>query len=408
MQADINNRGDLPVFTGDLTRQAALPRESVEAVAEVLEAGRLHRYEPRPDGQSETMALEREYAEWQGAPYCLAVASGGQALQIALRAAGVTAGDPVLANAFTLAPVPGAITAVGARAVLVEITEDLVIDLEDLARKADKARVLMLSHMRGHHCDMDALMKIAQDRGLTVIEDCAHTMGARWNGTRSGNFGHAACFSTQSYKHINSGEGGLITAFDPVFMARAIMLSGSYMLYERHGAAPDAEVFESIRLETPNMSARMDNVRAAMLRPQLATLEINAQHWNRIHDRIAAGLADIPSIHIPRRPSQEAYIGSSLQFAIPGMSGDQGSKFVADLAARGITLKWFGANEPIGYTSNYQSWRYLPAQELPATDRILRTVFDLRLPPTLSDSDCDLIVAHIRQAVSALPMEAGQ
>ena len=115
-----------------------------------------------------------------------------------------------------MSPVPGAIEAAGGKAVLVEVTEDLVIDIDDLVRKAQasEARVLMLSHMRGHIVDMGALMEAADSHGIAVIEDCAHTMGARWGNTKSGAHGLAACFSTQTYKHINSGEGGCITSDD--------------------------------------------------------------------------------------------------------------------------------------------------------------------------------------------------
>ena len=392
---------ELPRFTGDLTRQEPLPQEAIDAVNAVLESGRLHRYEPIPGAESEVAALEREYADWQGAPYCLALASGGQALQIALRAAGVRPGDPVLANAFTLAPVPGAIAAVGAETRLVEINEELVIDLDDLSRKADQSNVLMLSHMRGHQCDMDALMQLANESGLTVIEDCAHTMGATWRGIRSGNFGRAGCFSTQSYKHLNSGEGGLLTSANPDFMARAILLSGAYMLYERHGARPPMEVFNDVRLNTPNMSARMDNVRAAMLRPQLPRLESKIRRWNRIHDRIATSIQQSAHIQLPRRAPQERYVGLSLQFIVPGMTSAQGEALVIDAAERGVALKWFGASEPVGYTSNYDSWAYLPPQLLPQTRHVLDGLIDLRLPPTLNDDDCDLIAAHIRAAVES-------
>ena len=128
----------------------------------------------------------------------------------------------------------------------------------------------MLSHMRGHIADMDAIGAICDEFGITLIEDCAHTMGARWKGVRSGNFGKVAAFSAQTYKHINSGEGGLLTTDDPEIAARAIIMSGSYMLYGSHGAAPDEEVFRKIRLETPNYSGRMDNLRATLLRGQLA------------------------------------------------------------------------------------------------------------------------------------------
>jgi hypothetical protein len=146
--------------------------------------------------------------------------------------------------------------------VFIEITRDLVIDLADLERKAAAgARMLLLSHKRGHLPDMEAVSAIAGRHGLIVFEDCAHTMGATWVGRKSGNFGLAGCFSTQTYKHMNSGKGGLLASDDAEFMARAIVMSRSYMLYERHGAAPDPSVFAGIRLDTPNLSGRPSCVR---------------------------------------------------------------------------------------------------------------------------------------------------
>ena len=394
----------LPRFTGSFTQQPPIPAAGIDAAMAVLQSGRLHRYNIAPGEDPEAMALEREYAAWQGARYCLALASGGQAMQIALRASGVQPGDKVLTNGFTLAPVPGAIAAVGATSVLVEITDDLVIDLADLAAKATTsgARHLLLSNMRGHLCDMNALMALATRIGLTVIEDCAHTMGASWGAGKSGNFGLAGCFSTQTYKHMNSGEGGLLTSDDADFMARAIMLSGSYMLYARHGAAPDPSVFTDIRLDTPNMSARMDNLRASILRPQLAVLDDTIAQWNARHDRAAAALAQHSTIRMAHRPAAERYVGSSLQFRIPGLDGHAAVGFIADLALRGVEVKWFGAAQPVAFTSAHQSWRFVAPQVLPQTDRILSTLFDMRLPLTFSLNDCDLIAAHILQAADLL------
>jgi dTDP-4-amino-4,6-dideoxygalactose transaminase len=396
-----------PPFTASFTQQLPIPEAGIAAAVAVMRSGRLHRYNAAPGEEVETVALERDFAAWQGAGYCLAVASGGQAMQIALRAAGVGPGDAVLTNAFTLAPVPGAIAAVGARPVLVEITENLVIDLDDLAAKAGPggARVLLLSNMRGHLCDMDRLMEIAGAAGLTVIEDCAHTMGAAWNGRRSGSFGKAGCFSTQTYKHLNSGEGGFLTSDDPDFMARAVMLSGSYMMYERHGAAPPAETFAEIRYQTPNMSARMDNLRAALLRPQLAGIEASIAAWNARHDRLADALGRLPEIVMARRPSAETYVGSSIQFRLPGLSADGAQAFVAYLASVGVEVKWFGAAEPAGFTSAHRSWRYMAPQSLPRTDAVLAGLFDMRLPLTFSLADCDLIAAHIADAVLTLRLE---
>mgnify|MGYP000610344214 CR=1 FL=1 len=214
-------------FTGSFTQQEPIPDEAVEAALAVLRHGRLHRYNVVPGELGETALLEQEFAAQMGAKYCLAVSSGGYALATALRAVGVQPGEPVLTNAFTLAPVPGAIASVGAKPVFVGVTENLTIDLEDLAAKLDQARVLMLSHMRGHLCDMDRLMQLCDAAGVVVIEDCAHTMGAAWRGQLSGRQGAIGCYSCQTYKHVNSGEGGLLVTDDEELAAKATMLAGS-------------------------------------------------------------------------------------------------------------------------------------------------------------------------------------
>lgn len=386
-------------FTGSFTQQEPIAEDAIAAAVEVMRTGRLHRYNIAGDEVPAAAALERDYADYQGAQYCLACASGGYAMQLALRAAGLEAGDRVLTNSFTLAPVPGAIAAVGGEAVLVETTDQLVIDLEDLRAKAASsgARFLLLSLMRGHLCDMDRLAEIVAQYGLTLIEDCAHTMGATWNGKKSGNFGLAGCFSTQTYKHLNSGEGGLLTSDDASFMARAIILSGSYMLYERHGAAPDPSVFSDMRLEMPNCSGRMDNLRAAILLPQLAKLEENIERWNERYLTIEQRLASAPALQLPIRPPQERYVGSSIQFLIPGIGPDEAREFVAANLALGVELKWFGADDPVAFTSNHHSWRYMAEQALPKTDRILSGLFDMRVPLTFTLEDC----RHLADIIAA-------
>jgi dTDP-4-amino-4,6-dideoxygalactose transaminase len=166
---------------------------------------------------------------------------------------------------------------------------------------------------------MDNSLSDRPQHGLVLIEDCAHTMGAAWNGVKSGNFGLAGCFSTQTYKHLNSGEGGLLTSNDPEFMARAIILSGSYMLYERHGAAPPPQVFERVRLETPNMSGRMDNLRAAILLPQLARLDESIERWNQRYRQSNRTSQALMASCLRQRPAQESFVGSSIQFRLPGL-----------------------------------------------------------------------------------------
>lgn len=398
----------LPPFRGSFTQQEPIPDEGIAAAVEVMQSGRLHRYNVLAGEESETVRLERDYAAWQGARYCLAVASGGQAMQIALRSAGVKPGDKVLTNAFTLAPVPGAIAGVGAEPVLVEITEDLVIDLDDLRAKAEQsgAKVLMLSNMRGHLCDMAALMALAANLDIAVLEDCAHTMGASWRGKKSGNFGLAGCFSSQTYKHINSGEGGLIISSDDAFMARATIMSGSYMMFDRHGAGPAADVYDDIKLDTPNMSARMDNLRAAILRPQLAKLDDAIARWNERYRVVEEALSQSNTFHLPKRPSEEFFVGSSIQFLMSGLDEAAARAFLRDTRERGIDLKWFGDADPVAFTSAHSSWRYVPRQHLPQTDDVLASLFDMRLPLTFSLADCELIAAHIVEAANELVANA--
>ena len=389
-------------FTGSFTQQEALPEAAIEAALNVLRHGRLHRYNVTEAELGETALLEQEFAAQVGAKYCLAVASGGYALATALRAIGVKHGDRVLTNAFTLAPVPGSIAAVGATPVFVGVTEELTIDLEDLAAKADQASVLMLSHMRGHLCDMDRLMQICDAAGITVIEDCAHTMGAAWNGVASGRVGAVGCYSCQTYKHVNSGEGGLLITDDAEIAARAIMLSGSYMLYERHLAAPGPEVFERVKYETPNISGRMDNLRAAILRPQLADLDRQVERWNARYQTVEAGLRDTPGLTLVERPQAERYVGSSIQFLLLDWSADSIAEVISRCARRGVELKWFGGAEPAGFTSRYDSWRYAAAQSLPKSDRILAAILDMRVPLTFSLEDCAQIARIIRSEVGTV------
>ncbi|MDG1520052.1 MAG: DegT/DnrJ/EryC1/StrS family aminotransferase [Yoonia sp.] len=389
-------------FTGSFTQQEPIPQAGLDAAMAVMQHGRLHRYNTAGDEIAEAALLEEEFASQTGAQFCLAVASGGYAMTTALRACGVGHGDRVLTNAFTLAPVPGAIAAVGAAPVFVGVTEDLVIDLDDLAAKLDQAKVLLLSHMRGHICDMRKLMALCDAAGVTVIEDCAHTMGAAWDGISSGRWGKFGCYSTQTYKHVNSGEGGLLISDDATGMARAIMLSGSYMLFEKHRAAPPPETFAQIKYETPNISGRMDNLRAAILRPQLRDLDTQARRWNDRYDVLAAGLADVTRLTLPHRPPEENFVASSFQFLLLDWDKDKVQQVLQRCAARGVELKWFGGAEPTGFTSRYDSWRYAASEPLPNSDRILAGIVDMRLPLTFSLDDCALIAQIIRAEVMAV------
>lgn len=395
----------------DLGAPPPIPEAARHRVAELLASGRLHRYREGDASPGAAARLEAAFAELVGARYAVATNSCGSALYLALRGAGVKPGDRVLMGAFTLAPVLGAIVNAGAQPLAVEITPDLVIDLDDLEAKAEAsgARRLLVSHMRGHICDLDRLAALCDRLGLVLIEDCAHTLGATWAGKPTGSFGRAGCFSFQSAKHVNSGEGGIIATSDPDLAAQAILHSGSYMLYRQNGTCPPDAVMARWRDRCANFSLRLSEIAAELALAQIAELPARARDWNASHDRIAAALAAEDGFALPQRPQAEGYVQSSLQFRLPRFSAPLMAGFVAACRDRGLYLKWFGVTEAEGYTSGPKHWALLPgAPAAPRSQEILDTLCDLRLPLGLSPAQCDriaeiLVAAHGDVATRGAP-----
>lgn len=396
---------DVATSAFDLTAQEPIPAQGVRAALALLESGKLHRYGEASTVAAEAALLEAEFAASLGVRYAVGMNSCGSTMFVALKSLGVQPGDVVLSNCFTLAPVPGAVVHAGARLRLVDITDDLTIDLDDLERQAadGAARVLLISHMRGHIADMPRVMRLCEALGIAVVEDCAHTMGAAWAGRPTGTWGRVGCFSVQSYKHANGGEGGLLVTDDADIAAQAILYSGSYMHWASHQARPDAEVFERWMHRIPNFSLRMSNLVAAIVRPQLgAALTDRCRRWNERYGWLASRLAALPGVRVPQRPADEQYVQSSIQFVLPPWPAERMAAFVAEVAQRGVHLKWFGAPQAAGFTSTWSHWRYLDGeQHLPNASRIMAGLCDLRIPLSLTSADCDLIVAAIAAALPA-------
>lgn len=393
------------IFTKEFTRQEPIPEAGIKRALEIMQSGRLHRYNTADGEVSEVALLEKEYAEYVGMRYCLGLSSCGSSIYVALKSVGVLPGDKILCNAFTLAPVPGAIENAGAEPIFVEIDADYLTDLEDLEKKAvqSSAKYFLLSHMRGHIVDMDRVSEICKKLDITLIEDCAHTVGSYWGETPTGRFGKVGCFSSQTYKHMNSGEGGLLVTDDNDVIARAILYSGSYMLYDRHLSRPPLEVFERYKKITPNYSLRMSNLTAALLRPQLADLDRQCHRWNKRYQLLETELTGTSHIRIPNRSEKEGYVGSSFQFTLTDIKKYLVIKFIETCAERGVKIKWFGSEEPVGFTSSWESWQYVQKmQPLPNTKKILDFMCDFRVPLTFSLDDCVTIAAVIRQVASEL------
>jgi dTDP-4-amino-4,6-dideoxygalactose transaminase len=399
---------EAPRLTRDLTEPEPIPEAGIVRANELMRSGRLFRYGEMGADQADASLLEQEFAAFVGRRFCVAVNSGGGAIFLALKVAGVKQGEPVLVNGFTLAPVPGAILHAGARPIIVEIGSDYVIDPDDLRKKAKAsgARILLLSHMRGHIADMDKVMAVAEECNLQIIEDCAHSLCASWRGKTIGTFGFAAAFSAQTYKHLNSGEGGFLVLDDAAMAARAILHSGSYMLHEQHLSRPATDVLAAAGDHVPNFSMRMTALAAAMLRPQLKELPRRAARWNVIHDRIAAGLKCNQQIFVPPRDGAQKFSATSVQFSLLGFSVDE-IKRVLDLAkARGLPIKWFGNDRQVGFTSAPRQWAYAgPQGTLAQTHAVLAGLCDIRTPLSLTDDECDLVAAIVSEAVNTVRSE---
>lgn len=395
----------LPRLARDLTEPEPIPEAGIARAVELMRSGRLFRYGEMGADQNDVALLEQEFAAFVGRRYCVAVNSGGAALCLALKVLDLQPGEPVLVNGFTLAPVPGAILHAGGRPVLVEVGPDYVIDCEDLRAKAraSGARILLLSHMRGHIADMDAVMAACDELGLLLVEDCAHALCAAWGGRAIGTFGAAAAFSAQTYKHLNAGEGGFLVLDEDDRIARAILHSGSYMLHAQHRSAPPAEVIAAWEERTPNFSMRMTALAAALLRPQLHDLPRRAARWNAIHDRIGAAIARSQHVRLPPRSPKERYGATSVQFSLLGFDDAEIAAVLERCAARGLPIKWFGAGRQRGFTSAPRHWRYAGEQgPMAQTHAILAGLCDIRTPLSLTDEDCDLVAEILREAIETV------
>lgn len=384
----------------DLATPEPIPRAGIEAAVALMESGALFRYTESAPEDSPVAAWESEFASYVGQKYAVAVNSCGAALYLALHCQGVGPGDHVLLNSWTLAPVPGAVAHVGARPVFVETSADLTIDLDDLRVQASAhpGSVLLLSHMRGHIPDMARVVAICDEFELRLVEDCAHSLGGGWDGQATGTFGLVGCYSTQTYKHLNSGEGGLLVTDDEEIAARAILASGSYRLHAQHISRPQLSAFAGVLGSEPNHSMRLNALAAAVLRPQLPLLPDRVHRWRHLYERLSAGLVNLPSLRLTQRPAQEEFVGSSLQFFVH-LEPERIARFCEVADQLGVHVKWFG-DRPTGFTSTYRSWTYATSPQLPQTDALLGRLCDLRVPLVLDETACDHVVEILTHAMS--------
>ena len=261
-----------------------------------MKTGRLYRYNIAPGEDSVVSMCEQEICDYTGHKYCVGLNSCGSALMLLLKTTGLKNGDKVLSNAFTFGAVPSAIEHAGGKAVYVESNRDHVINTVDLEKKLQEnpdCKHVMISHMRGKLADMDAIKDLCDKYDAILLEDCAHSLGVHWQGQHSGHKGIACAISSQSYKMINSGEGGFLLTDDPEIAAQAAVIAGAYEgLAGKHKTVPGPEHFEGKPVALPNYSIRMSNLAAAVIRPQIKTLEPRIEKYNKRYNDLVAKLEE--------------------------------------------------------------------------------------------------------------------
>ncbi|MGB3176816.1 MAG: aminotransferase class I/II-fold pyridoxal phosphate-dependent enzyme [Albidovulum sp.] len=380
----------------DTYQSEPIPDAARTEIDRLLSTGDLFRY-TAPEGAPVAM-LEAEFAAFMGVRYALAVSSCSAALFLALKALNLPRGARVLIPAFTFAAVPSAVVHADCVPVLVEVGADFRIDLEDFHAKLDRADAVLISHMRGQTSDMDAIMAACSARDLPLIEDAAHSLGTLWSGNKIGTLGKIGCFSFQSYKMVNAGEGGMFITDDPELAARAVIMSGAYEHnWKKHAGLQNS--FQHWQNRLPLYNMRMQNLSAAVIRPQIPEIDARVAAGRANHDFVAARLNISPFINVPPPLPQETRAPDSLQFNLLRFDQDEKARaFQAAAAKRGVTVQVFGLSQDNARA--FWNWQFLDDQpDLPKTRAMLMRACDLRLPTRLKTEDLELIVTALLEAV---------
>ncbi|AXI43012.1 DegT/DnrJ/EryC1/StrS aminotransferase family protein [Sulfitobacter sp. SK011] len=379
----------------NLHQAEAIPEEARAVIDDLLQSGDLFRYTAAADAP--VSLLEGEFAEMMGVKYALAVSSCSAALFLSLLALGLPKSARVLIPGFTFAAVPSAVVHAGYEPVLCEVGDNYRIDIKDFAAKLPDVDAVIVSHMRGHTSDMDAIMTLCDAANIPVIEDAAHSLGTLWQGRKIGTIGRVGCFSFQSYKMINAGEGGIMITNDADLVARAIIMSGAYEHnWKKHPVLQDA--FARWQNQLPLYNLRLSNLAAAVIRPQLPHLLRRVSDGLRNHDYVAAKLSKSPFIDVPAPLKGETRAPDSIQFNLANMDDAAIRAFAAAADAGGVKVQVFGQS-----TDNaraFWNWQFLTdLPELPRTRAMLMRACDVRLPVQLTTPELDQVCKVILTAL---------
>jgi len=383
----------------NLHQAEPIPEEARAYIDEMLASGDLFRYHAAKDAP--VTLLEQEFAQMMGVKYALAVASCSAALFLSMRALDLPKDAKILIPAFTFAAVPSAVVHANCTPVLVEVGDNYRVDMADFeAKLTDDIQAVLISHMRGHTSDMDQIKALCDAKDIPLIEDAAHSLGTTWNGQKIGTIGKVGCFSFQSYKLLNGGEGGILITDDDDLIARCVIMSGAYESnWQKHEL--DCNTFSKYQNELPLYNTRLNNLSAAVIRPQIQHVDQRINDGLRNHTLMAAQLNASPYLSVPEPLAPEKRAPDSIQFNLVGFNDEQAHAFMADTKVRGAAVSIFGLHQ--GNARAFWNWRFLgETPDLPQTKAMLMRACDLRLPASLSEEQVNEITSVILASVEKI------
>lgn len=334
----------LAILGGPPARTASYPQwpvwdqREIDAVTAVIRSGRWGGY-PYPGPQ--TAELARRFAGLQGGGYAVPMANGTVTMEVACRAAGIGWGDEVIVPAYTFQATAAAPMAAGAIPVIVDVDpETYCLDPQGLARAiTPKTRAVIPVHLGHQMADMDAILALAEQHDLVVIEDCAHAHGAKWRGRGAGTLGHFGSFSLQSSKILTSGEGGLLLCRTPELAARAASIIDCGRPHAPGGGPEDYASGEF----SLGANYRLSELAAALALVGLERFPAQAQERERMAAYMDEALSEVPGVRVLKR--DERHTTRSFYryvFAIaPAVFGVEHDLLCAALGAEGVGC-WVG------------------------------------------------------------------
>jgi dTDP-4-amino-4,6-dideoxygalactose transaminase len=351
-------------------------------------------------------AFEERFAAEVGARYAVAVSSGTAALHAAVFAAGIGPGDEVVTTPLTFAATANCVLYQGGRPVFADVDpETLNLDPGEVERLVTpRTKAVIAVHFAGHPCDVDALHAVAERRGLTVIEDCCHALGAEWRGRRVGGLSPLNAFSFHPAKHITTGEGGMVTT-------NSSRLAERLRVFRNHGLDLDQAARQAAGTWAYDMVAlgwnyRLTDFQCALGLQQLTRLNRFLSRRRRLASRYLEALADLTGIALPvaRPGAQHAWHLFVIQVVRAGLAADRDQVFAA-LRAENI-----GANvhyRPVHLLRYYRE-RLGTAQGLcPRAEAIAGRVLSLPLFPKMTDDDADDVIAALRKVIARYRQSSG-